>query len=218
MVFYCGVSIGWGHLVKGTLRARVCAVQFCNVTTREGGYRGFSVYFNRINLNIWRHSLFVWMFFRSMGKIWKEVHVFKPYLATHDLSDVVSESWVLPEAVPGSSGSPPRPGLVVVPVPLSEGRFLSPLPGPSAIGSPLTPSRAPERLVLCVQRTSGSFHVMWVRHCQELNGLSLGSSGKEIAGIFLVPEGGITQNLKIQTTRRVKAPSEKLVHLLDSLH
>lgn len=60
--------------------------------------------------------------------------------------------------------------------------------------------------------------MMWVRHCQELNGLSLGNSRKEIAGIFLVPEGGITQNLKIQTTGRVKAPSEKLVHLLDSLH
>lgn len=161
MVFYfiAVLAFGWGHPVKGTLRARVCAVQFCNVTARKGGYRGFSVYFNRINLNIWRHSLFMWMFFRSMGKIWKEVHVFKPYLATDDLSDMVSESWVLPEAVPGSSGSPFPPGLVRVPVPLSEGRFLPPLPGPSATSSLLTPSRAPECLVLCVQGHQALF--MW---------------------------------------------------------
>lgn len=115
--------------------------------------------------------------------------------------------------MPGWSGPlSPRAGRGPCP---SHGRAI---PVAIAIVSLLTHTRAPECLVLCVQRTPDSFHVMWVRHCKELNGLSLGSLQKEIAEIFLVPEGGIAQNLKIQTARSVKAPSEKLVHLLDCLH
>jgi len=37
------------------------------------------------------------------------------------------------------------------------------------------------------------------------------------AEIFLAPEGGITQNLKIQATEKAKAPSEKLLYLMDCL-